>query len=53
MFETKKQKFLFKCNECHMIVSVELEDKEDLEKVVEDKLALECPCGGQSYVLRD
>lgn len=53
MFDEKLQKFLFKCKECSMIVCVELEDEEDLEKVVEDKLVLECPCGGKSYVLRD
>ncbi len=53
MFDTKKQKFLFKCNDCQMIVSVEFEEEEDLQKVIEDKLILECPCGGQSFVLRD
>jgi hypothetical protein len=49
----KKQRFLFKCNECAMIVAIELEDEEDLEKVVENKFVLECPCGGKSCVLRD
>ena len=53
MFDTKTQKFLFKCEECGMIVSVELEDEEDLESVHEDKFILECPCGGRSFILRD
>jgi hypothetical protein len=49
----KKQRFLFKCNECAMIVAIELEDEEDLERVVENKFVLDCPCGGKSCVLRD
>ncbi len=53
MFDDKKQKFLFKCEDCAMIVSIELEDEEDLERVHEDKFVLECPCGGKSRVLRD
>ncbi len=53
MFDEKKQKFLFKCKECSMIVSVELEDEEDLKKVFDNELVLECPCGGKSHVLRD
>jgi len=36
-----------------MIVSVELEEEDELEQVRENKLILECPCGGQSKVLRD
>ena len=53
MFDEKKQKFLFKCHDCAMIVSVNLEDEEDLIKVNEDLFILECPCGGKSHVLRD
>jgi hypothetical protein len=53
MFDEKKQKFLFRCNDCQMIVSIELEGEEDLIKVNEDKFFLECPCGGKSCVLRD
>jgi hypothetical protein len=52
MFD-KKQRFLFKCNECAMIVAIELENEEDLIKVHEDLFILECPCGGKSHVLRD
>lgn len=36
-----------------MILSVEIEDKEDLEKVHENKVFIECPCGGRCEVLRD
>ena len=53
MFDDKVHKFLFKCEDCAMIVSIELEEEEDLERVHEDKFVLECPCGGKSRVLRD
>lgn len=50
---TSKRKFLFKCEDCGMIVSVEFDDPEELEKILEDKMLLECPCGGYCKVLRD
>ena len=53
MFDEKKQKFLFKCRYCQMIVSVELEEEEDLIKVRENLFILDCPCEGKCYVLRD
>jgi len=53
MFNTQNRKFLFKCEDCSMILSVDLEDKEDIEKVQQDKMILECPCGGECVVLRD
>jgi hypothetical protein len=53
MFDDKIHKFLFKCDDCDMIVSIELEDEEDLIKVNEDLFVLECPCGSKSHVLRD
>ena len=49
----QKLKYLFKCADCEMIVSVEIEDEEDLKKVHEDELILDCPCGGKACVLRD
>lgn len=52
MFD-KKQKFLFRCEDCLMVLSVEFEEEEDLKKVQEDKMTLECPCGGHCKVLRD
>lgn len=53
MFSESKQKFLFKCDECSTILSVEFEEKEDLENLQDDKITLDCPCGGQSSVLRN
>ena len=48
-----KRKFLFRCEECEMILSIELDDQEEIEKVDQDKVALECPCGSHCHVLRD
>jgi hypothetical protein len=53
MFNDPKRKFLFKCEDCAMILSVDFDDPEDLQKVQDDKIVLECPCGGQCKVLRD
>lgn len=53
MCSNTKRKFLFKCSDCAMVISVELEDPEDLEDVQEDKIELECPCQGKCKVLRD
>ncbi len=53
MFSDTKRKFLFKCEECEMILSVEFETEEDLEKIREDKMILECPCSGHCLILRD
>ena len=49
----KSQKFLFKCEECQMILSVSLEDKEDLKKVNDNEMYLECPCSGICKILRN
>lgn len=50
--DNTKYKFLFRCETCKMIVAAEFEE-EDAEDVREDKVILECPCGGQSNYLRD
>ncbi len=50
---TQMRKFLFKCEECETILSVEFDDEDDIKKVQEDKVDLECPCGGYCKVLRD
>lgn len=52
MFLDPKISFLFRCEDCAMILSVELED-EDIEKVRENKLELECPCGSSCKILRN
>lgn len=48
-----KRKFLFKCESCQMILSVEFDEEEDLERAQEDKIILECPCEGRCVILRD
>jgi hypothetical protein len=53
MFNDLKRKFLFKCDECAMILSVEFEEEEDLKKIQDDEMVLECPCEGRCKVLRD
>lgn len=51
--DCNKQSFLFRCEDCEMIVSVTIDDEEDLEKIRENKMELECPCKGISRVLLD
>tara|TARA_B110000503_G_scaffold113465_1_gene170322 strand:- start:16 stop:174 length:159 start_codon:yes stop_codon:yes gene_type:complete len=46
------RKFLFRCKECKTILSVDLEE-EDFEKVQNNEIELECPCGNQCVILRD
>jgi hypothetical protein len=53
MFNDPKRKYLFKCEDCKMILSVDFEEPEDLQKINENKMILECPCGGRCLVLRD
>ncbi len=53
MFTNSRREFLFKCEDCAMILNVPFEDEEDLQKVYDNKMILECPCGGQCKVLRD
>lgn len=49
----KVRKFLFRCNSCEMIISVEFEEQKDISKVLDAETGLECPCGGTSAVLLD
>lgn len=53
MTTTTKRKFLFKCEDCEMLLSVEFEEEEDLKKVQNDEMLLECPCEGVCKVLRN
>lgn len=53
MFDNKKHKFLFKCEDCEMITSFDFEDEKDIEDIQEDKLVLECACGGRAKTLRN
>ena len=53
MINSKIRKFLFKCDACQMILSIEFEDEEDLKDVQDNKIELECVCSGKAKVLRD
>ena len=48
-----KRKFLFRCNDCGLILDIDFDDPEDLKKVQENKIELECPCGALCKVLRN
>jgi len=48
-----KRTFLFECDQCEMIVSVEFDNQEEIEDVQENKTVLECPCGGHCIILWD
>ena len=47
------KKFLFRCVNCELIMAVDIEKKEDLKKVEDNKMFLECPCGSTCKILRD
>lgn len=47
------RKFLFKCDYCEMIVSIELTDQKDIDDVNDDLFKFKCDCGGSSAPLRD
>lgn len=53
MFNDKKIRFTFRCVDCQVIISSEFDDEEDIEDVRNDKLYLECSCGGKCPLLRD
>jgi hypothetical protein len=53
MLFDKKRKFLFKCEDCSMLLIIELEESQDLKDIQEDKMKLECPCGSVCVVLRN
>lgn len=52
MFNGDKRKFLFRCEDCQTIVSIELLE-EEIKKAQENDLIVECPCGSQCSLLRD
>lgn len=53
MLSETKRKFLFKCEECEMIIVISIDDPDDLQDIQDDKMFLECPCGAYCKVLRD
>lgn len=46
-------KFLFRCQDCDMLLTVDFEKSDEIDKVNNDDIELECPCGGLCLVLRD
>jgi hypothetical protein len=36
-----------------MVISVKFDEEADFKKINDDEMVLECPCGGDCYVLRD
>lgn len=53
MLDPNKRKYLFKCQDCQLILSAEFEEKEDLEDLQDNKMTLQCPCDGKCIILRD
>lgn len=53
MFLEKKNIYLFKCDTCKTVLEIDLSDPKDLEDLKEDKILLECPCGGICMPLRN
>ena len=39
-----KRKFLFRCDECGTIISVNLDTEIDIKKALDGSMYLECPC---------
>ena len=53
MLWSKKEKHLFKCDTCSAILLLEFEEQKEIEELREDKILLECPCGGICLPLRN
>lgn len=53
MFDSKARKFTFRCDSCKEITISEFEEESDIEDIIDDKLYIECPCGGKGKLLRD
>jgi len=49
----EKRKFLFRCEDCQMIISVDFDDPEEIEKIMEDELVLQCNCKGYCIIIRN
>lgn len=49
----KNRKFLFRCNDCRKIFSVEFSDEDDIEKINNNSVIIECECGGDCIVIRN
>lgn len=53
MLSDAKRKFLFRCDDCQIILAVEFDEEEDLKKIQDNEMVLECPCNGICKILRD
>lgn len=49
----KTRKYLFKCDHCEMILECDFQDQEDFDKIADNLLELECPCGSKSKILKN
>jgi len=45
----EKRKFLYRCDDCQMIVALEFSDSEDIEDIMNEKMILECVCQGKTH----
>lgn len=50
---SKVRTFLFKCEECSTILSIDFETEEDIKNTNDNKVEIACPCGGKCKVLRN
>lgn len=53
MFMDKARLFLFICKTCETILSVRFEKDEQIKKVQQNRMVVDCPCGGICRVLFD
>lgn len=53
MYRDNIKKFLFKCDSCKTIMELEITESKDIDNLKEDKLLLECQCGGICFPLRN
>lgn len=53
MFNNNVRKFNFRCEDCKTVYSATFEEKDDIDDIIDNKLNLECPCGGKAVPLRD
>lgn len=53
MLFSKSKRVLFRCESCENIICVDFDDQDDIDKLDENKIVLECRCGGESFILRN
>jgi len=51
MLIPEKFHLLMMCVSCNMILSISLDDKDDIKDLMEGELELECPCSGRCKLL--